>query len=108
VDVDDEEDEDLSLQRFESGSARPPQMVDDNSSSDEEEENEPKSPPPLSEEELNSIMGGPGDEKLAGLYQHIAGCPCHGEQPPGATNVWEIPQKPGEEGVRRAVVQVAA
>jgi len=102
---DDEEDSGLSLQRFESGAARPPRMIDDDSSSDEEE-NEPKSPPPLSDEELTLLTGGPGDKDLASAYQHIAGCPCHGEQPPVVTQMWEIPQKLGEEGPRRAVVRV--
>lgn len=102
---DDEEDEGLSLQRFESGAAQPPRLINDEEGSDEDED-EPRSPPPLTDEELAALTGGAGDDELAGIYHHIAECPCHGEKPPAAGKVWGIPRKPGEEGGRRAVVQV--
>jgi len=108
-DEDEDEDEGLSLRRFESGSARPPQMIDDDESSSSDED-EPKSPPPLSEEELKMITGRAGDAELSGAYQHISNCPCHGQhhEAPRASNVWEIPQKAGHNGPRLALVQVTA
>ena len=106
VEVDDEEGDDLSLQRFDSGSARQPQMIDDDGSDEEEEL---KSPPPMpSEDELRMITGGEDDEELAEAYGHVADCPCHGQNGPHASHVWEIPQKPGQQGQRYAVVAVEA
>lgn len=103
----DEVEEDAGLQRFESAAAQPPRMIDDEGS--DEEEDEPKSPPQTpSEEELKIIMEGEANEELAGLYQKIAGCPCHGTKGPAAEKVWEIPQKPGMQGPRLAVIEVAA
>jgi hypothetical protein len=105
VEEDDEDDEGLGLQRFESGSARQPQMIDDEGDSDEEEEL--KSPPPIpNEDELRMITGSEGDEELEEAYEHVAGCPCHGQKGPHASHVWEIPQKPGQHGGRYAVVAV--
>lgn len=104
--VDDEDDEGLSLQRFESGSARQPQMVDDDG--EDEDEEELKTPPPMTEDELRMITGSEGDEELTEAYGHVAGCPCHGEHGPKASNVWQVPQKPGEHGPRYAVVAVNA
>lgn len=101
----DAEDDGLSLQRFGSASAKPPQMVEDDSSSSDEDE--PKSPPPLSEDELKAITGGDGNVDLAKAYNHVAGCPCHGHSAPQVQNVWDVPQKIGQQGVRMAVVQVA-
>jgi hypothetical protein len=104
---DDEGDDDLSLRRFQSGAAREPQpqMIDDDSSSSEEEELE--SPPPMpSEDELRMITGGEDDGELADMYQHVAECPCHGQKGPHASSLWKIPQKPGQEGGRYAVVAV--
>lgn len=104
---DEEEDSGLSLKRFESGSARPPQMIDDDSSSSEEDE--PRSPPPLTDEELKALTGGESDTDLAEAYNHVAGCPCHGHiDAPKVEKLWEVPQKPGYQGGRVAVVQVAA
>jgi hypothetical protein len=108
VEEDDEEDEGLGLQRFESGSARQPQMIDDEGSGSDEEE-EIKTPPPMpSEDELRMITGGEDDEELVEAYTHVNGCPCHGAKGPNAERVWEIPQKPGQEGPRYAVVAVEA
>lgn len=109
--IDDEEDEGLSLQRFESGSARQPQMIEDDG--EDEGEEELKTPPPMpGEDELRIITGGEGDEKLVESYERLAGCPCHGHKGPHATQAWELPQKPDEQGmqhgVRYAVVAVEA
>ena len=105
---DDEEDEDgAGLQRFESAAAQPPRMIDDEGS--DQEDDEPKSPPQLpSDEELKMITEGEASEELAQLYQKVAGCPCHGKKGPAAEKVWEIPQKPGMQGPRLAVIEVAA
>lgn len=104
--IEGEEVEDLSLQRFESGSARPPQMVDDDSSSSDEDE--PQSPPFLTEEELKSVTKGDDDTDMVDAYNHVARCPCHGHDVPKAEKAWDIPQKPGFQGGRLAVVQVTA
>ena len=105
---DDDEDEDgAGLQRFESAAAQPPRMIDDEGS--EEDEDEPKSPPQMpSEEELKMITDGEANMELAELYGRVAGCPCHGKDGPKAEKVWEIPQKPGMQGPRMAVIEVAA
>jgi hypothetical protein len=103
--VDDEDEDGLGLQRFESGSARRPQMIQDDG--EDEEEEEVKTPPPIpSEDELRLITESEGDEELTEAYEHIAGCPCHGHKGPRASKVWEIPQKQGESGPRYAVVAV--
>ena len=102
------DDDDLSLRRFGSGAGdEPPKMIDDDE--EEEEEMEPKSPPPIpSEDELRMITGGEGDLELADMYQHVAECPCHGQKGPHASQVWQIPPKPGQEKGRYAVVAVEA
>jgi len=84
-------------------------MIDDDSSSDEDEI-EPKSPPPLSNEELETLTGGPGDAALTSSYGDLRRCPCHGkkEKVPAASQVWEVPRKTGYTGPRLAVVQVEA
>ncbi|KAG0645534.1 hypothetical protein D0Z07_8518 [Hyphodiscus hymeniophilus] len=109
IEEDDEEDEGLGLQRFESGSARRPQMVDDDG--EDEDEEEIKTPPPIpSEEELRMITGGEDDEELREAYTGVAACPCHGKhkESPKTQKIWDIPQKPGETGPRYAVVSVEA
>ncbi|EPE36213.1 hypothetical protein GLAREA_05551 [Glarea lozoyensis ATCC 20868] len=109
---DEEADDGLSLRRFTSATAQPPRMIEDEDSDGEDEnENEPVSPPPLpTDMELQTITEGPESEDLAGLYQHVKGCPCSAEHQnaPGITRAWELPQKPGYEGKRLAVVEVAA
>lgn len=107
---DNEEDEEdgLSLRRFESASARPPRMVDDKEGDqDYDDDNGPISPTDL---DLETITTGPENEELAGLYEHVKGCPCHGKHndAPDITKAWEVPQKPGYMGNRIAVVQVEA
>jgi hypothetical protein len=107
--MDDDEDEELSLRRFESATAQPPRMIEDEDS-DGEDKNEPVSPPPLpTEMELQAITQGPESEDLAGLYQHVKGCSCSAEHSnaPAIKRAWEIPQKPGYQGRRVAVVEVA-
>ncbi|CAG8958789.1 hypothetical protein HYFRA_00011740 [Hymenoscyphus fraxineus] len=111
----DEDDEEkggngLSLRRFESASARPPQMIDDREG-DSDEDDEPVSPPQIpSDLDLQSLTTGPENEELAGLYGHVKGCPCHGQHQdaPDITKAWEVPMKLGQKGKRIAVVQVEA
>lgn len=113
-----EEEEDgsggLSLRRFESGAAQPPRMIDDEEgSSGDEDEVEPKSPPSMlpSDADLKLITEGAGNKELVDAYQHVAGCPCHGERgAPAVSNVWEVPRNSsmGSHGPRVAVVQVEA
>ncbi|KAH8600713.1 hypothetical protein B0O99DRAFT_681586 [Bisporella sp. PMI_857] len=102
----DDEDEGLSLRRFASAADQPPRMVDDESSSDEEDELEPRSPPPLSNEELEELTRGPGNDKLASAYRGIHNCVCNAAGAPTADKVWEVPSKEGEK--RLAVISIAA
>jgi hypothetical protein len=108
---DDEEEEDadeLSLRRFKPTTAQPPHMVDDEDD-ESSDEDELASPPTIPTElELQSITAGPQSEELADLYQTVKSCPCHGhrEDAPTVVKVWEVPQKPGHEGKRVAVVQL--
>lgn len=96
------------LQRFESAAAQPPRMIEDEGSDEEEEEDVPTSPPGFTVDELKTITEGEVNEELAELYEKVAGCPCHGVKGPAAEHVWEVPQKPGVQGPRMAVIQVAA
>ncbi|KAE8452642.1 hypothetical protein EG329_013901 [Mollisiaceae sp. DMI_Dod_QoI] len=104
------EDEGLSLQRFESATAKPPRMIADEDGSDEDED-EPKSPPSIpSDVELAEITKGAENEDLTDLYEHVHHCPCHGKKDnaPVVAKAWDIPQKESHQGKRLAVVQVVA
>ena len=102
----DENEDGAGLQRFESAAAQPPRMIEDEGS--DEEEDEPASPPGFTDDELKTITEGEANEELAELYEKVAGCPCHGVKGPAAGKVWEVPHKPGVQGPRMAVIQVAA
>lgn len=111
-DLDPDEDSGLSLQRFASAAANPPRMIRSDSvgSSSSEEDNEPVSPPQLPMDlDVRELIGGEKDEELAGLYDSVRNCVCHGknndaDQP---TAFWDIPEdKSG--GKRLALVSVAA
>lgn len=115
-DMDGEEDEEaeddgLSLQRFGTNSARPPQMVDDDSassssSSDEEEYDFDFSSIMPSHDEMRQVTAGPDDSDLKNLYHNVAKCPCHGKSGDDVEHVWKIPQKEGQPQL--AIVQVTA
>ena len=62
----------------------------------------------MSDDELRMITGSEGDEQLAEAYGHVANCPCHGEHKssPKANKLWDVPQKPGENGPRYAIIAV--
>ena len=101
---DDEEDNALSLQRFPSATAQPPRMVADNG--DDEGYDDPAEPVTPTDEDVRGAIGAKSNEELTEVYQHIAGCPCHGKQAPMASQVWEMPRKEGHG--RLAVMQVVA
>ena len=107
---DDEEEagDDLGLQRFPSGSARPPQpppdLIPDEEASDEEDE-EPVSPEEPDEETLERLLRTEGSKDLANMYEGVRKCPCHRHQDaPSFEKMWELPSS--KEGVTRAVAQV--
>jgi len=102
---DDEEDAGLGLQRFGSATANPPRMIEDVEGEDDDEVDEPRSP---TNEELQVITAGPGNEELVELYHGVKNCPCHGqhEHGPRVEKAWEIPGVEGDNHNRRAVVQV--
>lgn len=110
-DEDDDGGEDLGLERFPSGSARPPRqpqpppdlLPDDDSS--EEEEDDPISPEEPDQEILEKLLKTPGSKDMSNLYDGIRKCPCHGhENAPSFEQMWELPSN--KEGVTRAVAQV--
>jgi hypothetical protein len=110
-DDEDEEKEggdDLSLRRFESAAAKPTRVIGDDEQSRPNKEERRQSLPMPSEDELKMITSGASNAELADLYQRVAGCPCHGENGPMVSNVWEVPQKPGYHGSRVTVVEVDA
>ena len=54
-------------------------------------------------------MQGDGSELLAGMYEGVRKCPCHGHaDAPAFERLWELPAgEGGKEGVTRAVAQVS-
>jgi hypothetical protein len=109
AEADDEFEEELSLQRFGSATAKAPRMVEDDGEDDDEGDLGPKSPEMMpSEGDLKIITGQEGSEELEEAYRRVSGCPCHGKSGPHVEKVWEIPGQKGENGGRMAVVQVVA
>ncbi|GAB1739990.1 hypothetical protein NU219Hw_g4916t1 [Hortaea werneckii] len=109
---DDDEEEGLGLQRFPSGSARPPQPPPDLEPDDDEDEDEddydPPSPEEPSEAALHFAMRNQPNEQLAQSYSQVRGCPCHRSQAPAIDRLWELRDgKAAVEGRTRAVVEVA-
>ena len=116
ADLSSEDDQDeLALTRFPSGSAKPPTeppplVPSDDSSSDEDE---PPSPELPNEDLLRDITKSEGNEDLMNLYTSVKKCPCHGhhQDAPKLGRIWELPPQIGEkraDGVRIAVAEVAA
>lgn len=104
-----EDDEDLGLQRFPSGSARPPPLEPD--FGDDDDDDEPESPTEPDQAELEQAMKGESNEMLAGYYNKIKSCPCHGKTDSSETfdRVWNLPPgKCDKEGVTRVVAEVSA
>ncbi|OQO01694.1 hypothetical protein B0A48_12731 [Cryoendolithus antarcticus] len=90
---DDEDDEDngLSLQRFPSGSARPPPLEAD-LEDDVDEDDEPVSPEEPDAATLETALKGDGSELLADA--------------PSFGRMWELPQgEKGKEGVTRVIAE---
>ncbi|KAM0717538.1 hypothetical protein Q7P37_007390 [Cladosporium fusiforme] len=104
-----EDDEDLGLQRFPSGSARPPPLEPD--MGDEDDDDEPESPTEPDQAEIEQAMKGESNEMFAGYYKKIKSCPCHGKTDSSEDfgRVWNLPPgKDDKEGVTRLVAEVTA
>lgn len=106
----DEAGDDLGLQRFPSGAARPPQpppdLVPDEEASDDEDD-EPRSPEEPDQETLGRLLQTEGSAELTTLYEGVRKCPCHKHQDaPPFEKMYELP--PGKDGVTRAVAVVGA
>lgn len=102
--------DDLGLQRFPSGSARPPQpppdLVPDEEASDEDDD-EPRSPEEPDQETLERLLQSEGSAELARMYEGVRKCPCHKHQDaPAFEKMYALP--PSKEGVTRAVAVVGA
>jgi hypothetical protein len=112
--IDDDEDTGLSLQRFPSGSARPPQPppeLEPDDGDDYDDDDEPVSPEEPDQATLEAAMKGEGDELMATMYNGIRKCSCHGKSDaPSLSRVWELPQSEEKKkpGVQWAVAEVAA
>ena len=101
--------DDLGLQRFPSGTARPPQpppdLVPDEDADDYDDDDEPVSPEEPDQETLEQLLKTQGSTDLANLYDGVRKCPCHKHQDaPSFEKMWELPSN--KEGVTRAVAQV--
>lgn len=110
VDEDDEDVAGLGLQRFPSGSARPPPLEPDDDDDIDEDDDEPVSPTEPDQATLDQAMKGDGNAELAKMYNGVRKCPCHGKtDAPEFDRVWELPgQKGSRDGVTVAVAEVRA
>ena len=112
-DADGEAGDDLGLQRFPSGSARPPQPPPDlmpDVDDDDDDDEEPASPEEVDQATLEELIkNSDGSTELAKMYNGIRGCPCHKHpDAPKFERMWELPGESGKEGTKRAVAQVWA
>lgn len=107
---DDEVDSGLSLQRFPSGSARPPPLEPDDEDEVDEDDDEPVSPTEPDRATLEQAMKGDGNEQLAKMYNGVRKCPCHGKtDAPEFDRMWDLPGQQGrKDGVMWAVAEVRA
>lgn len=112
--AEDDEEDDLSLTRFPSGSAAPPrhpqatpQLIPsdgDSSSSDEDDDGMSGQDPESLRDLINN--NSEGDQFLAELYNGVKKCPCHKSDAPAIERAWELPGEDG--GKRRVMVEIAA
>lgn len=105
------DDEDLGLQRFPSGSARPPPLEPDVGDDLDDYDDEPESPEEPDQAQIEQAMKGQSNEVLAGYYKNIQKCPCHGktESSENFDRVWNLPPGKGDkEGVTRLLAEVSA
>ena len=111
-----EDGEELSLQRFPSGAARPPRALPDLTpdeigelSGSDEDDDEPVTPDEPDPESVELALKGDNNGLLAQMYEGVRRCPCHGKtDAPSIENVWELPQsEQTKEGWTRAVAQVS-
>lgn len=107
---DEEAGDDLGLQRFPSGSTRPPQPPPDllpDDDDDDDYDDEPESPEEPDQETLEKLLQTQGTTELVNQYDSVRKCPCHKHQDaPTFEKMWELPPKEGQEGITRAVAQV--
>ncbi|KAI9700467.1 MAG: hypothetical protein M1820_006766 [Bogoriella megaspora] len=101
--------EELTLQRYPSGSARPPPLApsDGSSSDDEDEAISPSEPSP---ETLEAALQYEADPTLKHMYEDVRKCHCHGHsQAPQIERMWMLPdsEKAGK-GVKRAVAELTS
>lgn len=111
VDLDSYDDDDLSLTRFPSGSARPPPLEADEGDEVDEYADEPVSPEEPDQASIEQAIKGESNELLASYYNRTRKCSCHGKTAVAESfgRVWELP--PGESdkmGVTRVVAEVSA
>ena len=105
---DEEEDAGLSLQRFPSGSSRPPDMIPDDEE-EEDEDDEPVSPDEPDAVTLEKCVKAEPNESYASLYEAVRKCRCNGKpDAPSFDRMWDLPpdQQGNREGVTRAVARV--
>ena len=108
---DGEDDEDLGLMRFPSGSARPPPLEpDDGDDDDDDDSDEPVPPEEPDQASLEQAIKGQSNDLLASYYNKTKDCPCHGKTDAETFDrVWELPPGRGDkEGVTRVVAEVRA
>jgi hypothetical protein len=107
---DDEAGDDLGLERFPSGTARPPQpppeLIPD--ADDDDYDDEPESPEEPDQETLEKLLQGEGRTDYVNMYDGVRKCPCHKHHDaPTFEKMWELPPVEGQkEGITRAVAQV--
>lgn len=115
--LDDEDDEgELGLTRYPSGSAQPPrhaipELELDGLSDSDSDEDEPISPEEPDQATLEAAMKSAGDETYAKIYNGVRRCPCHGKgDSPTIERMWELPggEKDGKTRMIAQVSEVAA
>lgn len=109
---DEEEDAGLSLQRFPSGSSRPPDMIPDDEEEDDEDEeyDEPVSPDEPDSATLEKCVKAEANETYASMYEAVRKCKCHDKSDaPTFDRMWDLPpdQRGNRKGVTRAVAHVS-
>lgn len=107
---DEDDDGELGLTRFPSGSARPPPLEPDDGEDDDEDSDELVSPTEPDQAELEQAIKGESNPLLASYYNSTKKCPCHGKTDADTfERVWELPAGKGDkEGVTRVVAEVRA
>lgn len=110
-DLDEDEDDGLGLQRFPSGTARPPQPPPDllpDEDDDDDYDDDPVSPEEPDQATLEKLLQTQGSTEMVNMYEGVRKCPCHRHKDaPAFEQMWTLPPSEGQkEGVTRAVAQV--